>query len=153
MRISDWSSYVCSSDLGAVGDGAEQAVQGGAGGGQVVEQGLVDAEGGECLDGGADAFGHAFGGPAGGGGQGDARGRVAGLPCLGDQEDQHAGDGGGLAGVGATGDEEEGVVAGGVGGLGVGGLLGGSKIRVTIKGALIQIGRPSGRERVCQKGV
>src|SRR3546814_8193022 len=113
MVISDWSADVCSSDRvgvvpepGAVGDGAEQAVQGGAGGGQVVEQGLVDAEGGECLDGGADAFGHAFGGAAGGGGQGDARGRVAGLPCLGDQEDQHAGDGGGLAGAGAAGDEE-----------------------------------------------
>src|SRR3546814_7849651 len=37
---------------GAVGDGAEQAVQGGAGGGQVVEQGLVDAGGGGGLDGG-----------------------------------------------------------------------------------------------------
>src|SRR3546814_1065998 len=141
MVISDWSADVCSSDRvgvvpepGAVGDGAEQAVQGGAGGGQVVEQGLVDAEGGECLDGGADAFGHAFGGAAGGGGQGDARGRVAGLPCLGDQEDQHAGDGGGLAGAGAAGGEEEGVVEGGLGGLGLGGVVGGSKRKDKSKG-------------------
>src|SRR3546814_568478 len=111
------------------------------GGGWGVGVGGVVGEGGECLDVGADGVGLAVGGAAGGGVQGYAGGRVAGVPCLWDQEDQHAGDGGGLAGAGAAVDEEEGVVEGGLGGLGLGGLLGGSKIKVKIKGALI---RPSG---------
>jgi hypothetical protein len=110
-------------------------VERGAGGGEVVEERLVDAEGGKCLDGGTDAFGHAFGGAAGGRGQGDARRRVAGLPCLGDEEHQHAGDGGGLAGAGAAGDEEQGVVEGGLGGLGLVVLVG----KGWIKCALIRL--------------
>src|SRR5690606_22887580 len=86
-----------------VGDGAEQAMQGGAGGGQGFEQGRVDAGGGERLQGSADAGGHAFGGAAGGGGERDPRGGPAGLRGLGDEEDEQAGDGGGLAGAGAAG--------------------------------------------------
>src|SRR3546814_907733 len=113
----------------------------GGGGGQGGEGGLVGGGGGGGREGGADAFGVACGGGAGGGGQGEAGGRVAGLPGLGNQGDRHAGEGGGFAVAGAAGDEEGGVVEGGLGGLGLGGLLGGSKIKVKIKGALI---RPSG---------
>src|SRR5690606_4281369 len=84
-------------------------MQGGAGGGQLGGKHGVDAARGQRLDGVAHAFGHAFGGTAGGRGQGDARRRVAGLDGLGDQQHQHAGDGGGLAGAGAAGDEQQAV--------------------------------------------
>src|SRR5690606_4507160 len=106
-------------EVRAVGDGAEQAVQGGAGGGQVGGEVGVDAVVGEGLHGAADAFGHAFGGAAGGRGQGDARRRGASLQRLCDQQHQHAGDGGGLAGAGAAGDQQQGVVERGGGGLGL----------------------------------
>src|SRR5690606_1932541 len=97
-------------EAGAVGDGAEQAVQGGAGGGQVGAQGRVDAGIHQRLHGVAHALGHALGGAAGGGGQGDARRGGAGLQRLGHQQHQHAGDGGGLAGAGAAGDQQQVVV-------------------------------------------
>src|SRR5690606_3851565 len=106
-------------EAGAVGEGAEQAVQGGAGGGQVGAQGGVDAGFGQRAYGVAHAFGHALGGAAGGGGQGDARRGGAGLQRLGHQQHQHAGDGGGLAGSGATGDQQQAVVECGGGGLGL----------------------------------
>src|SRR5690606_22546452 len=97
----------------------EQAVQGGAGGGQVGAQGGVDAGFGQRAYGVAHAFGHALGGAAGGGGQGDARRGGAGLQGLGHQQHQHAGDGGGLAGAGAAGDQQQVVVQGCGGGLGL----------------------------------
>ena len=106
-------------EAGAVGEGAEQAVQGGAGGGQVGAQGGVDAGFGQRAYGVAHAFGHALGGAAGGGGQGDARGGGGGLQRLGDQQHQHAGDGGGLAGAGAAGDQQQVVVQRRGGGLGL----------------------------------
>src|SRR5690606_16906426 len=78
-------------EAGAVGEGAEQAVQGSAGGGQVGAQGRVDAGLHQRLHGAAHALGHALGGAAGGGGQGDARRGGAGLQRLGHQQHQHAG--------------------------------------------------------------
>src|SRR5690606_793016 len=99
-----------------VGGGAEQPVQGGAGGGEVGAHGLVHAQGGQGLHGVAHAFGHALGGAAGGRGQGDARRRGAGLAGLGGQQHQHAGDGGGLAGAGAAGDQQQAVPERGGGG-------------------------------------
>src|SRR5690606_40820416 len=59
------------------------------------------------------------GGAAGRRGQGDARGRAAGLQRLRDQQHQHAGDGGGLAGAGAAGDQQQVVVERGGGGVGL----------------------------------
>src|SRR5690606_31668055 len=112
-------------EAGAVGEGAEQAVQGGAGGGQMGAQGGVDAGFGQRAYGVAHAFGHALGGAAGGGGQGDARGGGGGLQRLGDQQHQHAGDGGGLAGAGAAGDQQQVVVQRRGGGLGLQVVAGG----------------------------
>src|SRR5690606_789553 len=92
-------------EAGAVGDGAEQAVQGGAAGGQGFDDVGVGACGGQRLQGVADAFGHAFRGAAGGRGQGDARVGAAFGARLFDQLHQELCDGRGLAGAGAAGDE------------------------------------------------
>ena len=96
----------------AVGNGAEQAMQGGAGGGQRVDEAGVDALRGQRLQCGAHAFGHALGGAAGGRGEGDARRGAVVLSRLRGEQHQQAGDGGGLAGAGAAGDQQEVVAEG-----------------------------------------
>ena len=83
------------------------------------EQLGIDAERGHLRGGAAQAFGHAFGGAAGGRGQRDARRRVAGPGGLRDAQHQQARDGGGLAGAGAAGDQQQRATQGECGGAGL----------------------------------
>ncbi len=110
--VGQWVVAVVTEARG-IRDHAEQAMQGGAGAGQLFAQGAVDTGGRQLLQGVAQAFGHAFGSAAGGCGQGDARGRLVCRLRLCGQQHQQAGDGGGLAGAGAAGDQQQVVAQGG----------------------------------------
>ncbi len=92
----------------AVRNGAEQAVQCARRVRQRLAQRGIDAvDIGKPCRRGAQAFGHALGGAAGRGGQRDPRHRRSGCLRLGEQQQQHARDGGGLAGAGAAGHQQQ----------------------------------------------
>src|SRR5690606_4967068 len=122
-----------------VRDGAEQAVQGAAGGGQRRQQPVLDALGGQLLRGAAQALGHALGGAAGGRGQGDTRRRLSGGRGACAEQHQQPGDRGGLAGTGTAGHQQQAVEQGD---------RGGTRLVVATAGRLREQAREQRRQRI-----